>query len=239
MKARNDPSGDSKLADIGRWYVTRFVRELARALPSRSRLLDAGAGECQYKPLFAAQRYVSIDAGVGDASWDYLRLDCVGVLNQLPFKSDSFDAVLCTQTLEHLEWPRKSVQEFYRVLKPGGRLYLTAPMAHKEHQRPHDFFRYTSFGLQSICRHAGFGDVSIAPFGGLFVRWAYELPNVLSVFRPSVRNLAPRQPRPAQARFAKQMALLLLRVPQSILLGLDRFDVAKDHPFGWSVVAQK
>jgi len=229
-----------KICDIGRWHVTEFVKRTAQALPAGSRVLDAGSGECGYAPLFASHRNVSVDAAIGDASWNYRGLDVVGRLDQLPFRGECFDAVLCTQTLEHLEWPRESVRELYRVLRPGGRLCLTAPMAHKEHQRPHDFFRYTSFGLQSICAGAGFRQVTVEPMGGLFQRWAYELPNVLSVFRRPAMQTGPPPPRRGMwARLAKRGALGILRVPQAILLALDRLDVARDHPLGWSVVAQK
>jgi SAM-dependent methyltransferase len=239
MKPNNNSNSRSKLKDIGRWYVTRFVRHVAQTLAPHSRLLDAGAGECAYKQMFVAHRYVSVDAAIGDASWNYLNLDCIGMLDRLPFKDQCFDAVLCTQTLEHLEWPRESVREFHRVLKRGGRLYLTAPMAHKEHQRPHDFFRFTSFGLQSICRHAGFNQITVEPFGGVFVRWAYDLPNSLSVFWPSRSKTGHSQAKGPFWRPVKLLALAIIRLPQLILVALDRFDVVKDHPFGWSVIAQK
>ena len=100
----------------------------------------------------------------------------------MPIEDAAFDAVLCTQVLEHLEWPRESVKEMYRVLKPGGTLYMTVPMASPEHQVPYDFFRYTSYGLESICKNAGFQQIKITPFGGMRVRWAYELPSAISIF---------------------------------------------------------
>jgi SAM-dependent methyltransferase len=236
----NDPFDKRfKVQDIGRWYVTRFVKRAADTLPPGCRILDAGAGECAYKKHFAAHRYTSVDAAVGDPFWNYHNLDSIAQLDSLPFPDASFDAILSTQTLEHLEWPRESVREFHRVLKPGGTLYLTAPMAHKQHQSPHDFFRFTSFGLQSICRHAGFREIQVEPFGGLYVRWAYELPNCLAVF-PSA---GLKRGRPNLAGILclplRLLALALIRPLQLLLLALDSVDRAKDHPFGWSVIARK
>src|ERR1039458_6992446 len=221
MKLNEDFTAPPKLRDIGRWYVTQFVKNVAHALPPGTRLLDAGAGECAYKRFFSGARYLSVDAAIGNPSWNYHNLDCISALDRLPFQEQSFDAVLCTQTLEHLEWPRESVQELFRVLKPGGTLYLTAPMAHHEHQAPHDFFRYTSYGLESICRKAGFTTVQITPFCGTFTRLAYQVARVLSVF-------------PTRA-----LLLLPIRLLQQLLLGLDCLDRKRDYPLGWGVTAQK
>jgi len=140
----------SKIQDVGRWYVTRFVENVARGLPAGSSILDAGAGESVYKKYFSHCNYKAIDLAVGESRWNYANLDYVGSLHEMPIEDDLFDAVLCTQVLEHLEWPRESVKEMHRVLKPGGKLYMTVPMAQNEHQVPYDFFRYTSYGIESI-----------------------------------------------------------------------------------------
>lgn len=229
----------SKFQDLGRWYITRFVEAVARSLPEHAAVLDAGAGECVYRRYFSHCRYTSIDSGVGESGWDYSQLDHVGNLHEMPFDESEFDAVLCTQVLEHLEWPRESVSEMYRVLKPGGKLYLTVPMAQSEHQAPHDYFRYTSYGLDSICRKAGFREIETTPFGGLWVRWAYELPRGLSIFPSSgLRRGDPQLPGIALLP-AALVARGMVRLMQHLFWGLDRFDEKKDDPFGWSCVATK
>jgi SAM-dependent methyltransferase len=239
MKFDNDFTTRSKLKDIGRWYVTRFVQQVAQMLPTGSRVLDAGAGECAYKKVFTQSRYVSVDLAVGEPSWNYHNLSCIGVLDRLPFKDESFDAVLCTQTLEHLEWPRECVREFFRVLKPGGRLFLTVPMTHAEHQAPYDFFRYTSFGIKSICRDAGFAKSEITPFGGMFTRMAYELPRIQSVIPSSGLKAGRLRLKGLFFLPIKVVLLIVIRLVQFVFLALDRFDKTKDYPFGWGVMAQK
>lgn len=239
MELNEDFSNRSKLSDVGRWFVNNFVKQVAVEVPRGSLILDAGAGECVYKKHFSHCDYKAVDLAVGEQLWNYQNLDYIAPLDKLPIDNESFDAVLCTQVLEHLERPRESVQEFHRVLKKGGKLYLTAPMAHTEHQTPYDFFRYTSFGLRSILTEAGFKQFSIEPFGGMFTRWAYELPRALSVF-PSLRS-------PSGAISAKGIAFFPLkassyaaiRASQSLLLMLERFDKEKNDPFGWSVIAIK
>ena len=141
--------------------------------------------------------------------------------------------------MEHLEWPRESVQEMYRVLKPSGRLFLTAPMSHSEHQVPYDFFRYTSFGLRSICEHAGFKELEILPFGGRWTRWAYEMPRCLSSFPAS--GILTGKPSIAGIVLLPLKLVVSLMVPlfQLIFLALDNLDKSKNDPFGWSLVGRK
>jgi len=235
-----DFSGRSKTQDIGRWYVTRFVEKIAASLPEKSLILDAGAGECVYKKLFAHCNYKAIDLAVGESRWDYSTLDYVGPLHDMPIEDEIFDAVLCTQVLEHLEWPRESVKEMYRILKPGGKLFITVPMAQDEHQIPYDYFRYTSYGLQSICKHAGFSEVTVSPFGGRWVRWAYELPRSLSIF-PST---GIRQGKPKSKGIfllpLKIAAFIGVKALQWTFVHLDNIDRAgKNDPFGWSCEAVK
>lgn len=234
-----DFSTRSKIQDVGRWYITHFVEKVAQSLPVGSSLLDAGAGEGVYKKYFAHCDYKAIDLAVGESRWNYSNLDYVGPLHKMPIENDTFDAVLCTQVLEHLEWPRESVKEMHRVLKPGGRLYMTVPMTHPEHQIPYDFFRYTSYGLKSICEHAGFNNIKVTPFGGLWARWAYELPRGLSIF-PSVR-IGGNKPNVLGIALlpARVVALGIIRLLQVIFLWLDKFDKEKSDPFGWSCEASK
>jgi SAM-dependent methyltransferase len=226
-----------KYQDLGRWHITRFVRGVAEQLPAGTLLLDAGAGECAYRPLFAHCRYLGADLAVGESDWNYRALDLAVRLERLPLRSGCLDAVLCTQALEHLEWPRETMAEFHRVLRPGGRLFLTAPMAHCEHQVPHDYFRYTSFGLRSLCERAGFVAVEVAPFGGLPMRLAYELPRLMELF--PAPGLARGRVRGMLVLSLRGAVLALVRMLQRLLVLADRFDRSRNDPFGWAVMAER
>jgi len=239
LKLREDFTDRSKLEDLGRWHVSRFVRQAASALPPGSLLLDAGAGECAYKTEFPHCRYFAVDLAIGEESWNYANLDCLARLDQLPFRQGCFDAILCTQTLEHLEWPRESAREFFRVLKSGGRLFLTAPMSHAEHQMPYDFFRYTSAGLRSICAGAGFRRAEVVPLGGVFTRFAYELPRVLTFIPGTGLRSGSFRLKGLLLFPLRALAWTFVRLLQLLFLLAEPFDRVKNDPFGWSVTAQK
>ena len=158
--------------------LNRFIMTHAQLLRPDERALDAGAGECRYKHYFTNHRYYAIDTAVGDVDWDYSKLDAIGELECMPFADSSFDLVICTQVLEHVREPQQVLFEFYRVLKKGGRLCLSAPQGWGVHQAPNDFFRFTEYGLSHLFCKAGFQEINIQPTCGYF---GY-LANRLTVF---------------------------------------------------------
>jgi SAM-dependent methyltransferase len=170
-------------------YVMHFeaaiedaVLKFAKALPRGVRVLDAGAGETAHKHYFAAQRYCGLDLAIGDQDWDYSRLDILGNLETLPFPDGTFDAAINIVTLEHVLHPERVVCELARVLAPGGRFLLVAPLQWEEHQQPHDYGRFTRFALDHLLRQAGFTEISIQPVGGIFRLISRRLLNALQFF---------------------------------------------------------
>lgn len=166
------------------------VRRFAAALPAGTRVLDAGAGESRHRASFAGKRYVAFDLAVGDTRWDYSALDALGDLAALPFRDASFDAVLSIVTLEHVPEPARVVQEMARVLKPGGRLLLIAPHEWEEHQQPHDYYRYTRYGLRRLLTQAGLEVTELEPVGGFFRLLQRRLLNALQFFPAWLMPLA-------------------------------------------------
>lgn len=162
--------------------IERAVAEFAAALAPGARVLDAGAGEGDYKRHFARQRYCGLDLGIGDARWDYSRLDVMGDLAALPFHGGTFHAAVNIVTLEHVREPGRVLCELARVLAPGGAMLLAAPHQWEEHQQPHDYYRYTRYGLEHLLRRAGFTDIAVRPVGGFFRLLSRRLLNALQFF---------------------------------------------------------
>jgi SAM-dependent methyltransferase len=216
-------------------YLLRdFSQQVAASLPPDIRILDAGAGEGQYKSFFAHTRYVGVDLAIGDQTWNYNKLDALCDLVRLPFAANSFDAVLCTQVLEHVQEPLQILQDITRVLKPGGSLYLTAPQSWHQHQKPHDYFRYTSYGLRYLFERAGLQASSIQPMGGYFWFLSFQLQNI-NYWLFSKRSTNPWWTWPLRAILGL-LFQLLLPLP---LYYLDVLDRTKDETFGYLCVAVK
>jgi SAM-dependent methyltransferase len=144
------------------------VRAFTTTVPRNARVLDAGAGEAQYAALFDGFRYTAVDLGVGDAGWSYESLDALADLARLPFADAVFDAAVNIVTLEHVREPGTVLQELARVLKPGGVLLLVTPLEWEEHQQPHDYYRYTRYGITWLLENAGLTIHTLEPVGGMF-----------------------------------------------------------------------
>ena len=211
-------------------YVLHFEAEIeaavqgfASSLSPGIRVLDAGAGESRHRPYFAAQCYTGVDLGVGDAGWNYSELDVVAELNALPFKNGVFEACLNVVTLEHVREPGCALKEIARTLAPGGKLLLIAPHEWEEHQQPHDYFRYTRYGLDYLLRQAGFEPLEIRPAGGFFRLLSRRLLNALQFFPgPSI-----------------VLAALFFAPPALLLPLLDPLDRRRNFTLGYICTARK
>lgn len=139
------------------WHARRgLLRELRNYFPKLTgEVLDVGCGRKPYRRFVQSTRYVGVDVdtpvtrelAVADVYYDG---------KKLPFPDMSFDAVLCSQVLEHVFEPDDFLREICRVLRPGGKLLLAVPFAWDEHEQPYDFARYSSFGLAALLQRSGF-----------------------------------------------------------------------------------
>ncbi|MDP3661497.1 MAG: class I SAM-dependent methyltransferase [bacterium] len=125
--------------------VRRRIDAFLQMQATSARTLDVGGGSGPYKKYFPKR--VCIDSEAGDG------VDFVGDAHDLSiFKDGEFEAVLCTEVLEHLHTPQKAIDEMRRVLKQGGMLILTTRFIFPLHNIPGDYFRFTRYGLAHLLR---------------------------------------------------------------------------------------
>lgn len=110
-----------------------------------TRLLDLGCGMKPYRSLFPfVQEFIGFDIEKNEC------VDVVGLNWELPFEENAFDALLCTQVLEHTAKIPETVSEIRRVVKNGGLIFISVPLAYPEHGAPYDYYRFTRYGLKEI-----------------------------------------------------------------------------------------
>jgi ubiquinone biosynthesis O-methyltransferase len=121
---------------MNRYEVSKRLRIVFDSVLPRKlegvRLLDAGCGTGLFSAAAVERGAEVTSLDVGEALLSKVAQKCesrrvVGDVSHLPFEDQSFDAVLCTEVIEHVRGPRQAVGELVRVLRPGGRLVLTTP----------------------------------------------------------------------------------------------------------------
>jgi ubiquinone/menaquinone biosynthesis C-methylase UbiE len=156
-----------------------WLKKTLLNLPSGLKILDAGAGELQNRKYCTHLNYVSQDfcqyhgatdnhlnEGMQNEKWDTNNIDIVSDITEIPEPNSSFDAILCSEVLEHVPEPSLALKEFYRLLRPGGKLILTAPFSSLVHQAPFHFC--TGFSKYWYIHHLeklGFTLVTLEPNG--------------------------------------------------------------------------
>ena len=79
-----------------------------------------------------------------------LHVDVVCDIHALPFKDNMIGGIVATAILEHVHSPITAVSECYRVLYPGGGIYVSIPFMYGYHADPNDFQRYTHKGIEKL-----------------------------------------------------------------------------------------
>lgn len=170
-----------------------WVKNVLLNLPAGSSVLDAGAGEQQYKKYCKHLNYVSQDfcqykgkcegnfseGGLIDSKWNTSTIDIVSDISDIPVEKESFDYVLCTEVMEHLQEPIKAIHEFSRILRGGGQLIITAPVCSLSHQVPYYFYNgFSTFWYKKVFEDAGLVVEEMTPNGNFFEYLIQELNRV-------------------------------------------------------------
>lgn len=232
----------SKFLAFNQYERDFWVATQAMAIPAGSRVLDIGAGSCPYRNFFAHCEYKTQDSVqltsnqlIGQKG--YGEIDFRSDILSIPVVDGSFDVILCTEVLEHVEEPIKALHEFARILRSGGRLLLTAPLGSGLHQEPFHFYGgYTPHWYRKFLKEAGFNHIIIEPNGGFFRHYGQESQRFSTMIDP--RQLKGWLRLPLLFLWLITFPCFRLILP-FLCYSLDRIDLYKAFTVGYFVTADR
>lgn len=135
-------------------------------------MLDIGCGLKPYEAHFApyVDRYFGLEYSP-KSGYRGNKADFCGDAAVLPLADASIDTILCTEVLEHVPNPEKTIAEFARVLRRDGTIITTAPFVYPIHDA-FDFFRYSPDGIAAIMKRHGLTVEKVEPLSGTAVTLA-------------------------------------------------------------------
>lgn len=170
---------DVKKTDLYYLHYKSYHRELFTAIKKYSRgdVLDIGCGNKPYEKIFDGliDKYVGCDIIQSSLK----KVDVLSPANDIPLEDNSFDTIISTQTIEHVEDYQGLINEAYRLLRPGGYFVLSGPFNWQLHEEPYDFFRFSKHGFKHIIEKSGFQIIELKENGGMWsVVGQYILMNI-------------------------------------------------------------
>ena len=169
---------DFKLSRRHNWLIFAIINPaLEKNLKqfAAGNLLDIGCGEKPYLNMVAPYVHQHVGIDHSNTHHDKAHIDTFSNAYSIPFQNKTFDTVLCTDVLEHLEEPDMAIAESFRLLKPGGYAIYTVPFFWHLHEEPRDFYRYTRYGLEYLFKKNGYEIIEIQALSGFVVTFLQEL----------------------------------------------------------------
>lgn len=151
-------------------YISVLLRKaFERTIPKyindniKYTILDYGCGSRPYEYIFKSriEKYTGIDVGDNPFA-DYK----IQPGEKLSFRDNYFDIIMSSQVLEHVQDVDGYLNECFRVLKPGGILFLSTHGTWQYHAAPYDFYRWTSVGIKHLLRKFNFEILEFIPILG-------------------------------------------------------------------------
>ena len=217
-----------------------WVASEAARLPAGSRVLDVGAGSAQYRDFFKHCDYLTQDFGREPATIGrYAALDYESDITAIPVPDASFDAILCTEVLEHVPEPVAAIREMARILRPGGVLLLSAPLGSHLHQEPYHFYGgYTPHWYSRVLESSGFDIDRIDRNEGFFSFFGQEALRFCEYLGPSKTRGLPSTTR-AALLLPWLMAVPLARAVSLLGPWLDSLNLERIATVGYHVRATR
>ncbi len=146
-----------------RQTIKDLISMIAKTLPIEEPIYEFGSlqvsgqeGFADLRPLFPGKKYVGVDMRHG------IGVDQILNLHEIDLPQESVGTILCMDTLEHVEYPHRALEEIHRVLKPKGIGIISSVMYYPIHDHPYDYWRFTPEAFRSLLK----------PFENSFIGYA-------------------------------------------------------------------
>lgn len=157
--------------------VGAFINNKMKLISLEKDILDVGGGMgfdkwlLKYKELFNGCNYKTLDCDNATGA------DIIGNIHNMPIKSESIDAIICSSVLEHVENPHIAVKEMFRILKNNGKIFVYVPSIYPYHARKNhyqDYWRFFDDSLRLLFKD--FSKIEIIKSGGYFKALFFFIP---------------------------------------------------------------
>jgi len=150
------------MGDILAKYYEKMIN-----VHAKGSMLDLGCGNvplyCVYKSI--VNKITCVDWSNSYFKNSHIDMEC-NLTELLPFPDKSYDTILITDVLEHINNPFMLWHEMTRILKPNGKILIGVPFLFSLHDEPYDYFRYTEFAIKMFCESNYLQVLSIDSMGG-------------------------------------------------------------------------
>jgi SAM-dependent methyltransferase len=168
MENNSFPTLDKKQATnvwytMRRHFVDSFHQHYVPELPVNSLVLDLGGEVLNKRGLFDINEFKLNVLTLNYSSRKKPNIQ--GDACNLPFRDEQFNAVLCSELLEHVYNPHQVLLEAHRILKVNGRILICVPFLCKIHGDPDDFGRYSRSFWERTLQQIGYKEVHIEEQG--------------------------------------------------------------------------
>ena len=134
---------------ISRRELHRSIAHFIAQVPQGSKILNIGSGGTIKTEIEKNLKHKNITVQSTDIDPDR-KPDFVDDITDTKLQPDGFDYIVCAEVIEHVTKPQVAADNLHRILKPGGRCLVSTPYIFPTHDAPHDYFRYTEFGLRLL-----------------------------------------------------------------------------------------
>lgn len=227
------------------FYLTNEIKKNAHY--AHGILLDVGCGSSPFKEYFIKHIDKYLKHEHPEAAKKHIQYDYLSELSEISAPNKSFNTIICFSVLEHVMQPFETIKEFHRVLKDDGIFIISVPQYWHLHEEPHDYYRFTKYGLKNKIIEYGFDILYSNELGKSFATVGQVFCNALILMFDlnHVKNILSGKPPLKSVLYAIYMSplillsIILIPIINAFFLILDKILGSPRDTIGYFVIAKK